>query len=483
VVFFKENAADLEQLVTLVRDAVKSSFHPPVITVDQEGGAVQRFDHVLSPLPSAMSLAASDDIDLIEDICSMGCEQLKAIGFNCLLAPVVDIVSNPLNPVIATRSFGSGPGRVAEIGAILCQTIKNAGLIPVAKHFPGHGSTLEDSHTNLAVNALAIKQLWQSDLLPFRQCLPYAPAIMVGHIWLKSVDHESIPASLSSRVTTDILRNYLGYNGLIVTDDLTMKAISEKWGLAEAAIMAIEAGADLLLLCANSKETAAAHKSIVKAVEAGRISQERLSQSVNRIEHLFSSKPKTIEPDDKKAMEKLKKSIELGKIRSLSSSMSSVCALRGSIPKIDSGNWVVIEPNHPRYPLTLCEYLNSVVVNGQKGRFKNLQFSKLRYNLDPTEEEANELASQCAERNCIFLTYRSLNNQGQLLLGRLLAENAREKIQVAVDAPYDLLGLPSWQTCLAVFDPSQLSMEALAQVLLSNKQLTAICPVSLEFHS
>src|SRR5581483_7231910 len=120
--------------------------------VDQEGGAVQRFDQVLTPLPSPMALAACRDEDLVRQITTCSARQLKALGLNCLLAPVVDVITDPVNPIVCTRAFGNSPSMVANMGRIVIEAIAAEGLLPVAKHFPGHGATREDSHAALAVN-------------------------------------------------------------------------------------------------------------------------------------------------------------------------------------------------------------------------------------------------------------------------------------------------------------------------------------------
>jgi beta-N-acetylhexosaminidase len=473
-VLFKENAVDLQQLHALTTAIVKHSLHAPVLTVDQEGGAVQRFDHVLTPIPSAMALAACGEEGTIRRVSKINATQLKTLGFNCLLAPVLDVLSNPLNPIIGTRAFSDNPRQVCDFAAEVTEAITEGGLIAVGKHFPGHGATLEDSHSDLAVNPMDSKVLWQLDLLPFRNLLQQLPSILVGHIWLSSVDPEPLPATLSKRVTQGILRDYLGYEGLIMSDDMIMKAITAGWGLAEACVLALEAGVDLLLTCGAIEETLAVHRYIVDAVETGRLPESRLNDAVVRVEKLFSKRSKVV---SKKGLVQFQNELTLQFDRCLAASCAAVTVLRGEIPPINSGNWVVIVPNHARYPMKLVEHLAAIA----KERFNALDFSEIRYSIDPSAEEAKIIQSQCSERNCIFLTYRALTNQGQLHLGSLIAFDAREKVQVAVDVPFDCVGLSAWENALATYDPSDLAMRALAKILLGEFTPVGSCPVSLEF--
>lgn len=473
-VLFKENATDLKQLHALCTAIVKNSLHPPVLTVDQEGGAVQRFDHVLTPIPSPMALAACHEPNMIERVSKINAAQLKSLGFNCLLAPCLDVLTNPLNPIISTRAFSDNPRKVCEYGALVAEGIKEGGLISVGKHFPGHGSTLEDSHTDLAVSPMDSKVLWQLDLLPFRTLMHQLPAILVGHIWLSSVDQEPLPATLSKRVTQGILRDYLGYEGLIMTDDMIMKAITAGWGLAEACVMTLQAGVDLILTCGDITETIAVHQHIVSAVKEGRLPESRVNDAVSRVDKLFPNHPKVI---SKKALPEYEEELTKNFDRCLQASLAAITVLRGEVPPINSGNWVVLVPNHARYPLKLVEHLNAIA----KERFDSLEFSEARYSISPSQEEIKSMQSQCSERNCIFLSYRALANQGQINLGSLIAFDAREKVHVAIDSPFDCVGLTSFDNALATYDPSDLAMQALAKVLLGEFTPRGTCPVSLEF--
>jgi len=462
ITLFAENCSDLEQLASLTADIVETSRHVPLLTVDQEGGAVQRFAGVLTPLPSPMALAATGSPETLAAITRISAEQLKLLGFNCLLAPVLDVISNPSNPIVCTRSFGTVQQLCQSLGEIVARTISDVGLVPVGKHFPGHGATREDSHEDLAVSKVDLERLWGVDLAPFKDCLPVLPAVLTGHIWVQAVDEEPLPASLSKRITTSILREYLGFDGIIMTDDLTMKGITGHYGMGEAAVMAIEAGADLLLVCGPFEESEEARRAIVEAVSSGRLSEARIAASLKRLKHKFGRRPQATSPSKNKGrFARLKKHIEESRAVSQEASLEAITATRGSAHQLTSGPWKVIVPNHPRYSLDLARHLN-----GYLNARLEAPVEEIRYSLEPSFEEAQEIARSCQDYNCLFVTFRCLINREQMRVGQMVADACKgKKIAITTDTPFDLDGLPDWPTVIASFDPSDQAMMALASVL------------------
>ncbi len=476
VVFFKENATSAMQVIELTQSTTDSGFHPPLLSVDQEGGAVQRFEHIISGLPSAMALAANGQESNAKSVMQVCAQELKFLGFNCCLAPVLDILINPLNSVISTRSYGSDPETVSKFAKVAIDAFQKEGMIAVGKHFPGHGSASEDSHFALAVNNNSADNLWATELKPYRNCLAVLPAIMVGHIWAKQLDKEPLPASLSNTVITGILRTYLKYEGLIVTDDMVMQAITETYSLEEASLRALKAGADHILLGADSEQTKSVHAYLLGAVAKGDLSEDLIQKSYARLDKLLpSSHSKSRADQSNQRLDAIAKSVETNAPLLIESSASGIALLRGQVPKISSGEWVVVAPQHSRYPLKLVDHLNQ-----QTAAIKDkLRFIDLRYSVDPSVEESEEIGKDCAERNCILLTFRAVLNQSQYQLARIIHANAREMVHVASDAPFDLVGLTDWQNCLATFDPSELAMKALARVLLGQIPALGTCPVDL----
>ncbi|MBI4532565.1 MAG: beta-N-acetylhexosaminidase [Candidatus Melainabacteria bacterium] len=480
VVLFKENAKDLEQLSCLIGSISMRTSWEPLIAVDQEGGSVQRFDHILTPLSSAMALSALNDPHEAACIAHLSAKQLKLLGVNCVLSPVLDVLTNPLNPIIGTRSFGSNPAQVRELGMVVTKSLTDEGIIAVGKHFPGHGDTIEDSHLHLAVNKRGAKELWQQELVPFRACVQYSPAMMTGHIWSCAIDEKPLPASLSYRVTTGLLRQYLGFAGLVFTDDLLMKGIADNWELEEAAVLALAAGADQLLVLGKPSQVKSVHKALMKAVKSGRIHESQLAKSKDRLEKALTITGQLTEQPKSRLerLHELKQLLSVDHDTSLKAASRAISCLRGNIPDLTSGWWVIVTPDLPRYALNLEQYL--VKYSKQLLKAGKIQLKQVRYLPDPTTEEIAVVAEQCKGQGCIYLTYRSLLNQGQIKLGKSLAEVCKDKIAIACDVPYDLMGLPDWDNCLATFDPSDLAVEALSLVLLGQHLPSGLCPVNLQ---
>lgn len=479
VTFFKDNAESLNQLSDLVYDLVtayaQNTEAIPFITVDQEGGAVQRFDHVITPLPSAMALSSSNSASTIREITTISAQELKLLGFNCLLAPVLDISINDKNPIVSTRAFTNEPKLASQLGKHVIEILKSQALLAVGKHFPGHGGTSEDTHLALAANDRSLDELTKSELQPFAESIAQLPAMLTSHVWFSKIDEQPLPSSLSTKITTELLRGKLKFDRLVITDDLTMHAITNKWGLGEAAVMALEAGADVLLTCGTSGEIKSVHEAIIAAVESGRLTEERLEQSLSRLERalLPLSKERYLQIRAGKRYDSLKKiEASLTKNRKIAfeASQSAVSQLRGNIPNLEDGNWIIVAPNHPRYALNLKNYLDN----------SKISVDQIRYSLNPTLEECQSIQSQVNGQNCIFLTFRTAIYQEQVLLGNLLKSECNKTLAVATDAPFDANYLPNWENYLATFDPSDLAMEALASILTLKTKPSGKCPIVFE---
>ncbi len=470
ICLFRENAENLEQLATLIGDVVSASSHVPVVCTDQEGGAVQRFDRAITPLPSAMALAASADEETVEKITCLSARQLKILGINCLLAPVLDVISNFANPIVSTRAYGISPEKVAKFGRIVAEAITAEGIVPVGKHFPGHGATTEDSHVALAINKLPVESLWKKDIAPFKTILDALPIVLTGHIWVTEIDEEPLPASLSTRITDSILRGYLGFKGIVMTDDMIMKGITASFGLGEACVRSVEAGADLVLVCGSFEELQEAYSALLAAAQSGRISAERLEESRKRIKEQFNKKPVTCDPEkQERKFTRLTKLIKDGERLSYTASIKGISILRGRIPELKGGKWTILVPDHPRYSLDLHKHM--VETFGVEG-----DFTLRRYPLETNFADATAIAEELKGKNVIFVTFRALHFEEQFRLAQMVADSCAEKVAVCSDTPFDLHGLPDWPNIVATHDPSDQAMKAMAQVF-STRIATGSSPV------
>ena len=252
IILFGPNVRDPNQVQQLVAEAqalavANGAPLPLFVAVDQEGWPITRLGGVVTTFPSNMAVAATGDLELARQVGKATGLELRRLGINMNLAPVLDVNTNPDNPVIGLRSFGSDPQRVAQFGVAMAGGLQDAGVMAVGKHFPGHGSTVEDSHLTLPRLEQPAAQLAAVDLVPFQAAIEGdIGAIMTAHIVVPDLTN-GLPATLSSAALTDLLRTQMGYEGLIATDSLGMGAIVRHYGAAEAAIMSLEAGADLLM--------------------------------------------------------------------------------------------------------------------------------------------------------------------------------------------------------------------------------------------
>ena len=289
LIFFGRNVGTAEELVSLVNDlrAKNGDYIPLFFSVDQEGGTVERLPDEVSPLEDAYTYGQSGSSEVGYTLGQVLAHECAAFGFNLDFSPSLDIWSNPENTVIGTRAFGTTAEAVEAVGPWAAYGLMDGGVIPVVKHFPGHGDTAVDSHVGLPTVSKTVDELLTSELIPFQSAIAGregegVPAVMVAHILMTAIDPEH-PASLSRAVVTGLLREQMGFNGVVFTDDLTMGAITENYGLDEAAVLALEAGCDVLLVCHNEGDLALARQAVLDAVASGRLTEERIDQSVYRI--------------------------------------------------------------------------------------------------------------------------------------------------------------------------------------------------------
>ena len=283
VILFGRNVESADQLADLTNElkALNGDNTPLFLCVDQEGGRVDRMPPEVDDLPSAYDYIAGGGDPLERG--KVLAAQCAAFGFNLDFSTCLDIWSNPDNTVIGDRAYGSDPDTVTSAGLAVNQGLEQGSVIPVVKHFPGHGDTGTDSHVDLPVVDKGAEELEQFELIPFQAAIDQGtPCVMVAHILMTRIDPD-LPASLSPKVVDGLLRQEMGFGGVVCTDDLTMGAISNTYGMGEAAVLAVEAGCDLLLVCHEADNLTAARDALLSAVDAGRISMERLDESVYRI--------------------------------------------------------------------------------------------------------------------------------------------------------------------------------------------------------
>ena len=287
-IYFKRNVESPEQLKKLSDDlhrvCTQNNLGPPLIAIDQEGGSVTRLAPPFTQFPDARVLAQSENPEnSLSDYASVCSSELKSIGVNYNLAPVLDVCEAGKEYFMEKRSLGGDPGVVGRLGTHVIRVMQAHGIAACAKHFPGLGAAVVDPHLKLPYVAKPEPELRAQDILPFQQAVAAGVAsIMTSHTIYQHLDPES-PATLSKIILTDLLRNDLGYDGVVITDDLEMGAIEKEGDLGQAALQAFAAGADLLLICQSHEKVIDALGKTGKGIAENPALQARMQESIRRV--------------------------------------------------------------------------------------------------------------------------------------------------------------------------------------------------------
>jgi beta-N-acetylhexosaminidase len=293
VILFARNVAAPEQVADLVRELqaeARAAGHdlPLLVSVDQEGGRVARLRAPWTEWPPLEALGRTGSEDLARRMGEALAAELRACGIRLDFAPVVDVNTNPKNPIIGAlgRSFSDDPDVVGRLGAAMIEGLQASGVAACAKHFPGHGDTAVDSHLDLPVVGHSRSRLEEVELRPFRMAVEAGVAtIMTVHALVRELDPD-LPATLSPRIVGGLLRTEMKFDGVIVSDDLEMKAVAKHWAPGPAAVLAARAGCDLLPVCATHDVQVESVEGLVRAVEAGEVSGSAMDDAVRRMRRL-----------------------------------------------------------------------------------------------------------------------------------------------------------------------------------------------------
>ena len=292
IILFSRNVSTKEQLIALtshLQDLARENGQslPLTISADQENGIVRRLPEEIPVFPGNMALGATHSPQDVHRSGVLTGRLLFKLGINFNLAPVLDVNNNPANPVIGVRSFGDLAETVAEFGVQFIQGLQSQGIIACGKHFPGHGDTNVDSHLDLPTIAHDRPRLESVELVPFKAAIKAGiDSIMTAHVVFPAVEPEQIPATLSYRVLTELLRHELGFAGVLTTDCLEMNAISETVGVGAGAVQALKAGADMVMVSHRLDRQMAAIDAIFKAVRGGALSESRIDEAFQRVQAL-----------------------------------------------------------------------------------------------------------------------------------------------------------------------------------------------------
>lgn len=460
IIYFARNTGSVSETAevsaALQRMASDSSGIPLLISVDQEGGVVSRLTEGMPLMPGPMSLGAVGDPELAFEVSRAIGTQIRAAGINMDLAPDLDVNDNPNNPVIGVRSFGSDPSLVENLGVAAVRGFMAAGVAPVGKHFPGHGNTSVDSHLDLPVLPHSMERLSDVELRPFKGAIRAGiPAIMTAHIVFKAIDPGS-PATLSEPVLEGLLRRGLEFQGVIMTDCLEMNAISKAPGTARGAVLALKAGADMLLISHTLECQQQAYHDIIEAVKSGQVPVSRLDDAVRRVLALKKALriPNPLSPEDADSEDLRHLSAEAHR-----RSITLVKDEAGSMPV--RGRVAVVS----RFPVgPLAEALS-----GEEG----IRAVELVGTTVPPEELR-------AANAVILVTQNAWKDPEQLSFAKSVLKEIPRAIVLAARDPYDIRALPEAKTFVCAYSHRPEALRAAAEVLLGKTRAEGNLPVATE---
>jgi len=284
VIFFARNVGSPGEVADTTSSIKRVAGRPLFIALDQEGGQVSRLRQGFTDVPPMRAVGATGNPALAREVGALIGREVRAVGFDMNYAPVLDVDTNPANPIIAARSFGRTPELVSEFGVALAAGLESVGVAACGKHFPGHGDTSQDSHLELPRLPHSIERLEQVELKPFAAAAKAGiPSMMTAHVIFEPLD-SVYPATMSRPVLTGLLREKMGYDGLIVTDDIEMRAIADNYGVEDTVVRGLNAGVDHFLCCHTAAIAHQAIEAVVRAVENGTVSRETLATANRRIE-------------------------------------------------------------------------------------------------------------------------------------------------------------------------------------------------------
>jgi beta-N-acetylhexosaminidase len=488
-ILFQRNLIDAAQSRELIEGLQHSrppGTPPLLIAVDQEGGTVSRLGAFGTPTPSAMALGASGDPDVTESIYALIGVELAALGINLDFAPVVDVNSNPHNPVIGIRSFGAQPDVVARHAAAAVRGLHRSGVASTAKHFPGHGDTAIDSHFDLPVIAHDLRQLRTDDLPPFRAALEAGTdAVMIAHVAFPALDASGVPATLSRAVITDLLREELQFDGVVCTDCLEMKAIASRYSPGAAAVGAVAAGADLITFSSSVADVLAARAALRDSVIDGTLDAARVERSLARIDALRTAAARRTDGAGAGArgLERVGSPEHRTEARAAATRCITLVRDPNSLLPLRAaaGERIMVVHFSEEGALTPGERAGRTpTVLGHALLAGPARVQEQVRGVDPAGHEYKQLlmaAGTAAAVVCV--TYRAFAHPLQARAVADLVLIGKPVIVVAAREPYDADVLPAEVTVLAAYGDDETTMLAVADVLLGRARAGGMSPVTL----
>lgn len=473
VILFARNIESPEQLRRLCQELqeliLKETGIPAFITIDQEGGITSRLGAPATVVPGAMGAAATGNPRYAYESGRITGEELLACGVNFDLAPVMDVNSNPLNPVIGARSYGDDPEKAGIYGCEMMKGLGSAGVLSCLKHFPGHGDTAVDSHLGLPSIDKSLDELEKCELVPFRMAVAAgAPAVMTTHILFPQIEKNNVPATMSPTILQGILREKLGFKGLILSDCMMMDAIAKHYGTVKGTCAAAMAGVDMIFICHSNSLTAEACVEMAKILP-----DDMLQESFDRIVAAKKGIPAQIPP-----FENVGCADHLALAREMfAASITFVGGPENKLPALGSNPLFIgcapFQTTQANNPEENGMSISHVLKNALGG-------TALPCSPSPDEEERAKVVEYAKTHSAVVIsTFNAHLRKDQRTLVDMLCALDLPVVCVAMRNPYDLSGLTDKAWCLAAYDYTADAIASVADILAGKAPCTGVCPVKL----
>ncbi|MFC3015554.1 glycoside hydrolase family 3 protein [Virgibacillus litoralis] len=487
VILFRENVVTTEQTAKLVSAYQEASEkYGLLMTIDQEGGIVTRLQSG-TDFPGNMALGATRSTDLSNDVGKAIGEELNSLGINMNLAPVMDVNNNPDNPVIGVRSFGGSPELVADMGIAYTKGLQSTGVAATAKHFPGHGDTAVDSHLGLPEVPYDKERLMDVELFPFQKAMEAnIDAIMTAHVTFPKIDDTkviskkdgteiSLPATLSHKVLTGLMREEMGYDGLIITDALNMNAITEHFGSVDAVIRAVKAGTDIVLMPVGLEKVA---DGLLNAVETGEISEERIEASVERILTL-KVKRKIIKSESPTPVDEIVENAEEVVGAEQHKQVETEVANK-SITLLKNDNALPLDLSNDEKVVVVGNSFVDSLYNAVSKHHPNTEVIQTSGPLNDEQlAQVQDASAVVAGTYTYNVSGRSEDSSQMQMVNQLIEEASSPVIGVGIRNPYDIMAYPEIDGYLAQYGFRDASFEATAASLFGENNPTGLLPVTI----
>jgi len=492
IILFSRNIHDARQIGALTHSlqmlAQRSGQRfPLLIMADQENGIVHRLGPDATTFPGNMALGATYAEHLAREVAQATGEELNTLGINVNLAPVVDVSNNPANPVIGVRSFGEDPRQVACFAAAAVQGYHDARVICTLKHFPGHGDTATDSHLALPTIPYDMERLQTLELVSFKSGIAAgADCVMIAHIAFPAITgQDTLPATVSPVIVRELLRQQLGFDGVIISDCLEMNAVAEIIGVERAAVMALQAGIDLVLVSHRSDRQRAAFEAIRAAVKSGALARETITEAAERVMQLkarylswqtipsptMTETPIQVSSESHQRLSEEAYALSTTLIRNEDALLPLCLKPTERIVVISARRATMTKVEDKFY----SDELLAAILRQHHSRVDILPVSSRA-----VDEGGAEILQATRDAGVIVMaTVNAHLDRLQARLMRCLVQSGRRVIGIAARNPYDLLAFPQLRTCVATYEYTRPALVAAARVIFGEQEASGRLPVSI----